>query len=163
MRRVGRMLSACVVALSAAVALAPAGLAHPPTIVGEAGEKAVADEIRAFRKAMADAIAAKDAARLREMYAPAFVHTHTTAKTDNRDARIVSALSGDPIIENAPVEDLVVRVPNDWVAVATGVSPIKSAADGKTYAVRWTSVYTRTDKSWWLVASHATRSHEIKP
>ncbi|HEX4894028.1 MAG TPA: nuclear transport factor 2 family protein [Hyphomicrobiaceae bacterium] len=123
----------------------------------------MADEIRAFRKAMADAIAAKDVARLREMYAPSFVHTHTSAKTDNRDARIVSALSGDPIIETAPVDELAIRIPNDWVAVATGVSPIKSVADGKTYAVRWTSVYTRTDKSWWLVASHATRSHEIKP
>jgi ketosteroid isomerase-like protein len=151
-----------VLAVSLAWGSAPAR-GHPPSIVNETGQKAVADEIRAFRKAIADAIASRNAAGLREMYAPTFVHTHTTAKTDNRDARIVSALSGDPIIETAPVEDLVIRVPNDWVAVATGVSPIKSAADGKTYSVRWTSVYTRTEKSWWLVASHATRSHEIKP
>lgn len=147
----------CVGAVSA-----PA-VAHPPAIVNEAGEKLVRDEIEAFRKSVAEAIAAKDAARLRQMYAPQFAHTHTTGKVDNRDARIVSALAGDPVIENAPVEDLVVRIPNDWVAVVTAISPIKSTADGKIYAVRWTTVYTRSATSWLIVASHATRSHEIKP
>jgi hypothetical protein len=31
------------------------------------------------------------------------------------------------------------------------------------YAVDWTAVYVRTDKSWQLAASHATRGAEIKP
>lgn len=137
--------------------------AHPPSIVGEAAEKVVAEEIKAFRKSLAEAIATRNATKLREMYAPGFLHTHTTGKTDNRDARIVSALAGDPVIETAPVEDLMIRAPNDWVAVATGVSPIKSMADGKTYPVRWTAVYTRTEKSWWLVASHATRAGDARP
>lgn len=132
-------------------------MGHPPSIVNEAGSKAVQEEIKGFRKSLADAIAAKDAARLRDMYAPSFVHTHTTAKTDNRDARIVSALAGEPVIETAPADDLVIRVPNDWVAVATGTSPIRSMATGNVVSVRWTAVYTRTDKSWQLVASQATR------
>jgi len=137
--------------------------AHPPAIVNQAAERAIGEEVRAFRKALAAAIEAKDAKRLRDMYAQSFTHTHTSGKMDNRDARIVSALAGDPLIENAPVEELVISVPNDWVAVATGMSPIKAMSDGKTYAVRWLAVYTRNDKSWLLVASQATRSHEIKP
>ena len=144
-----------------AAALAPGG-AHPPSIVNAAAEQAVGEEILAFRKSLADAIAAKDVTKLREMYAASFAHTHTTGKTDNRDARIVSALAGDPVIETAPTEDLVIRVPNDWVAVATGTSPIKSTADGKINTVKWMAVYTRHDKSWVLVASQATRVAEAK-
>ena len=130
----------------AAAALTP-GLTHPPSIVNADAEKAVGEEIRAFRKSLIDAIAAKDATKLREMYAASFVHTHTTGKTDNRDARVVSALAGDPVIETAPADDLVIRVPNDWVAVATGTSPIKSMADGKVHTVKWLAVYTRVYSS----------------
>ncbi len=146
-----------------ALATAPVAVAHPPTIVNEAGERVIGEEIAAFRKALADAIKAKDVAKLREMYAATFTHTHTSGKTDNRDARLVSLLAGDPVIELAETHDLVVRAPNDWVAVITATSPVKSMADGKTYAVKWMQVYTRRDKSWILVASQATRAGEWKP
>lgn len=136
--------------------------AHPPAILNQAAEQAIGDEVKDFRKAMADAITTKDAAKLKEMYHTGFTHTHTSGKTDNRDARIVSAISGEPVIETADVTELVFRAPNDWVAIAQGTSPIKSMADGKTYAVKWIQVFTRTGKSWQLVASQATRSHEIK-
>ena len=151
-------------ALVVALAAAPVGaIAHPPAIVGEAAERAIGEEITAFRRALADAIKAKDVAKLRDMYAATFTHTHTSGKTDNRDARIVSALAGEPVIETAEVHDLVVRAPNDWVAVITATSPIKSMADGKTYAVKWIQVYTRHEKGWLLVASQATRAGEWKP
>ncbi len=149
-------------AIGFSLSTAPAR-AHPPAIVNAAAEKLIGEEIAAFRKALADAIAAKDAKRLKEMYATSFTHTHTSGKTDNRDARIVSALAGEPVIETADVQDLVVRAPNDWVAVVTGTSPIKSLVDGKTYAVKWLQVYTRQEKTWVLVASQATRAGEIKP
>mgnify|MGYP003352681992 CR=1 FL=1 len=112
-------LASMIVGLQLGPASVPA-LAHPPSIVSEAAEKLVAEEIRAFRKQVVDAIARRDATKLRDMYAPGFMHTHTTGKTDNRDARIVSALAGDPVIETAAAEDLVIRAPNDWVVVATG-------------------------------------------
>ncbi len=136
--------------------------AHPPTILNEAAQKATSEEIAAFRKALADAIKARDAAKLRELYAPSFVHTHTSGTMDTREARIVAALAGDPVVETAEVNELEIRIPNDWTAIATGLSPIKSLADGKTYAVRWMAVYVRTEKHWALAASQATRSHEIK-
>jgi ketosteroid isomerase-like protein len=138
--------------------------AHPPSQMNAASEKGIAEEIIDFRRRMAEAIKAKDAAALRAMYAEAFQHIHTTAKTDGRDARIVSALAGDPVIETAAVEDLTVRAhAGGWVAIATATSPITSKADGKLYAVRWMAVYVRTDASWQLAASQATRSHEIVP
>lgn len=139
-----------------------AAVAHPPAILNQAAEKAVIEEVTEFRKTLAAAIERKDAAALRGMYADAFVHTHGSGKTDGKDARIVSALAGDPVIETAPVTDLVVRVPGGWTAIATGVSPIKSMADGKTYAFRWTAVYVRIGDGWQIAASQATRLAEAK-
>lgn len=159
--RVRGALVAVSVALSTGYNV-PFAIAHPPAILNSAAEQAIGDEVKAFRKAMADAIAAKDAAKLKDMYHREFSHTLTTGKIDNRDARIVSAITGEPIIETSDVAELQIRVPNDWVAVVSGSSPIKSTADGRTYLVRWMQVFTRSEKNWVLVASQATRSHEIK-
>jgi hypothetical protein len=159
------MVRATSLAVALLLALAPGrdARAHPPTILSSQGEKAVADEIVAFRKRLAAIIESKDAAKLRGLYAPSFVHTHPSGKMDNRDARIVAALAGDPVIETAEASEVAIRIPNDWTAVVTGLSPIKSMADGKTYAVRWLAIYARTETNWQLAASQATRSHEIKP
>lgn len=137
--------------------------AHPPAILNEAGERAVAAEIEAFRAAMVEAIRNRNANLLREMYAPSFVHTHGSGKQDGRDARIVSALAGDPVIETASVREMVIRVPNDWTAIVTGLSPVRSLADAKTFDFRWMAVYVRTEKNWALAASQATRLGETKP
>jgi len=123
----------------------------------------MAEEIVAWRQAFAKIVAEKDAARLRDLYAPSFVHTHGSGKQDGRDERIVSVLAGDPVIELAPVEDLVIRVPGGWTAVATGKSPIRSLADGKTYLFTWMAVYVRAGDGWQLAASQATRLREIPP
>ena len=125
-------------------------------------EKVTIEEVTAFRKALADAIAAKDGKKLREMYADSFVHTHGSGKVDGKEARIASLLAGDPVIETATVEDLKIRIPGGWTAIATGISPLRSSVDGKTYSYRWTAVYVRTEKSWQVVASQATRLDEIK-
>lgn len=145
-----------------AAAMAEAARAHPPAILNQAAEKAIGEEIGTFRKALADAIKAKDVAKLKEMYHAGFAHTHTSGKTDDRDARIVSAQAGEPMIETATATELTVRAPNDWVAIVTATSPIKSMSDGKVYAVKWMQVFTRSDKSWVLVASQETRAHEIR-
>ncbi|WP_072385021.1 nuclear transport factor 2 family protein [Hyphomicrobium sp. CS1BSMeth3] len=161
--RVVRLLSgiALICAVSALALSLQRASAHPPAIVSEAQRKLISEEVAAFRRDVAAAIKAKDAKRLQRMYAPSFVHTHTSGKVDGKDARIATLLKGDPVIETAPVSDLVIRIPNDWVGIATGVSPIKSD-DGKTYDVRWTAVYTREGQSWNVAASHATRLGETK-
>ena len=161
------IVSMCFALLAAATALMPLAyapaLAHPPAILSEKAQKLVAEEVAAFRKELAAAIKAKNTNKLKRMYAPTFVHTHGSGKLDGKDARIKSILDGHPVIETAPVTELVIRAPSDWVGVATGVSPILSQADGKTYAFRWTTVYVREGMSWNVAASHATRLHEIKP
>ena len=151
--------------LSCALAvLLPAGaaVAHPPAIISDREEKATVEEVIDFRKTVARAIEKKDAAALRKIYANGFVHTHGSGKVDGKDARIVAVLAGDPVIETAPVTDLVVRVPGGWTAIATGLSPIRSLADGKTYQFRWTAVYVRMGESWQIAASQATRLPEAK-
>jgi hypothetical protein len=65
---------------------------------------------------------------------------------DGRYARIVALIAGDAVIENAEVEDLAIRVPGGWTAIATGSSPIRSMADGKLDAVRRTAVYVRAQQ-----------------
>jgi len=154
-------LATAVVAL--VLPLAGVALAHPPAILSEREEKATVEEVMEFRKTVAAAIEKKDAASLRKVYAESFVHTHGSGKVDGRDARIVSALAGDPVIETAPVTGLVIRVPGGWTAIATGMSPIRSLADGKTYNFRWTAVYVRMGESWQIAASQATPLGEVKP
>ena len=159
-----RMVSIRFVLLAALSPIASVSvLAHPPAILSEKAQKLVAEEVAAFRKELVAAIKAKNTTRLKRMYAPTFVHTHASGKLDGKDARIKSILDGHPLIETAPVTELVIRIPSDWVGVATGVSPIKSEADGKIYAYRWTTVYVREGMSWNVAASHATRLDEIKP
>ena len=151
---------ACILAAALATALPAA--AHPPSILNADAEKATVEEVKAFRAAVAAAIEAKDAATVRRIYADSFTHTHGSGKVDGKDARIVSALAGDPVIENAPVSDLAIRVPGGWTAIATGMSPIRSLADGKIYNFRWTAVYVRLGEGWQLAASQATRLPEAK-
>ena len=140
----------------------PFARAHPPAKLTTEQEKGTVEEVKAFRAAVADAIAARDAAKLRAMYADSFHHAHGSGKLDGRDARIVSVLAGDPVIETAPVADLEIRIPGGWTAIATGKSPIKSLADGKTYEFRWIAIYVRHGDSWQLAASQATRLAEVK-
>lgn len=132
--------------------------AHPPSIVSSSVEKVVVDEIRAFRKELADAVVAKDKKRLGELYAPSFQHTDEAGRISDRDTHVATLLAGTPGIETAPADNLVIRIPNDWVAIATGRSRIGRPVEGKPTVIRWTAVYTRTDKSWWLVVSHASSS-----
>ena len=156
------VMRAAIASLLVGVALAGTASAHPPSILSEQAEKATVEEVVEFRKAVVAAIEKKDAAALRKIYADSFVHTHGSGKVDGKDARIVSALAGDPVIETAPVTDLVIRVPGGWTAIATGLSPIRSLADGKTYNFRWTTVYVRIGESWQIAASQATRLPEAK-
>ena len=62
---------------------------------------------------MKAAMDAMDAAKLKAMYTDTYSHTHGSGKVDGRDARIVSLLTGDPVIEDAPITEMAVRVHGD--------------------------------------------------
>jgi ketosteroid isomerase-like protein len=141
----------------ALVAAASPLLAHPHSELNAEQQGDVERQIMAVRAAIKDAIAGKDVAALRRLYADAFVHTHGSGKLDGRDARIVSLLAGDPVIETAPVEELSLRVHGPDLAIVTGKSPIPNIKEGRAYDFRWMQVYTRASGEWRLAASQATR------
>jgi ketosteroid isomerase-like protein len=140
----------------------PLALAHPPARLSTQSEQAVAGEVEAFYKALAAAVAAKDVGKLKGMYAESFTHTHTSAKLDGRDARIVSLLSGEASVELLPFATRSIAIhAGGWAAIVRGMTQITSAADAKTYAVHWSQTLTRADNDGWqLVVSHATRGAE---
>lgn len=159
-QRFSFVLIAC--ALTFAAFGGHSALAHRPKALTERQEKAIAEEVRAFRETVTKAIGSKDAAAVRALYADRFVHTHGSGKVDGKDARVASVLAGDPVIETAPAAELAIHVPAGWTAVVTGASPIR-AGDSKTYSFRWTAVYVRGPNSWQIAASQATRLGEMKP
>lgn len=110
-----------------------------------------------FREVVSNAVTAKDFARLRAIYADSFTHTHGSGKMDGKDARIVAMLAADPAIENAPVEELSVRVFGSNTAIVTGKSPILNKQEGRSYDFRWIAVYVKSSGAWQVAASQATR------
>ena len=137
--------------------LAPGALlAHPHETLTRERQGAIEQQVMAAREGIRTAVAARDAGRLRALYAADFAHTHTSGKVDGRDARIVSLLAGEPAIELARVEELTIRVLHPDTAVLTGRSPIARGDGGGTRDVRWMQVYVRADGEWRLAASQAT-------
>ena len=115
------------------------------------------DEVTAFRAKLAKAVETKDFATLRASYADNFSHTHGSGKFDNKDARLVSALAGEPLIEAAPASELVFRVFAGPTVILTGKSPILNVKEQKTYDFRWVCVYVTAASGWQLAVSQATR------
>lgn len=131
-------------------------LAHPHEMLTRERQGAIEQQVMAARESIRNAVAAKDTAKLRALYAADFTHTHTSGKVDGRDARIVSLLTGEPTVELARVEELTIRVLHADTAILTGRSPIQRSDGGGTRDVQWTQVYVRTDGDWKLAASQAT-------
>src|SRR5215212_8185005 len=103
------MLRRSLLAALPLLAASPA-LAHPPRQPDTAEAQSIVEEIKAFREKIAKAVTAKDLPTLRGIYADAFTHIHGSGKVDNKDARLVSAMAGEPMIENALATDLSYRV-----------------------------------------------------
>ncbi|MBR0657552.1 nuclear transport factor 2 family protein [Plastoroseomonas arctica] len=143
--------------LSAIMGLALAGTAraHEVMTLAEAGP--IGEEVLAFRASFATVIAARNAARLRDMFTPSYTHTHGSGRVDGRDARVGQLLAGDPVVETAPTSDMSVRVLSRDTVILSAVSPILNTTEGRSYDFRWMQVYVRLDGQWHLAASQATR------
>ena len=139
------------------LALAPEAFAHPPRQPDSAEAKKFIEEVTDFRAKLAKAVLAKDFATLRPLYADSYTHTHGSGKLDNKDARLISAMAGEPLIEAAPATDLSFRVFAGPTVIATGKSPILNVKEQKTYDFRWVCVYVTTQDGWQLAVSQATR------
>ena len=139
------------------LALAPEALAHPPRQPDSAEAKKFIEEVTDFRAKLAKAVLAKDFAAMRPLYADSFTHTHGSGKIDNKDARLVAAMAGEPLIEAAPASDLVFRVFAGPTVIVTGKSPILNVKEQKTYDFRWVCVYVTAQDGWQLAVSQAAR------
>ena len=140
----------------ALIAAAGIALAHPLDGASSQPIGPMELEIIQFRQAIVDAVKAKDAARLREIYADGFTHTHGSGKVDGKDTRIVAVLAGDPSIEMAPADELSIRAFGADTAIVTGRSPILNVRENRDYDFRWIAVYVRVAGEWRLAASQAT-------
>jgi hypothetical protein len=143
--------------LLAALPLISPALAHPPRQPNSAEAASLIEEIKVFREQVAKAVTTKDFPKLRAIYADAFTHTHGSGKIDNKDARIVSAMAGEPMIENAPASELSYRVFAGPTVVVTGKSPVLNVKEQKPYDFRWVAVYVTGRDGWLLAVSQATR------
>ena len=136
---------------------ATSAFAHPPRQPDSAESQTIIKEVTAFREKLAKAVKDKDLAAMRAMYADAFTHTHGSGKLDNKDARLVSAMAGEPLIEAAPATELSFRVFAGPTVIVTGKSPILNVKEQKTYDFRWVCVYVTAKDGWELAVSQATR------
>lgn len=137
--------------------LAPQALAHPPRQPDSAEAKKFIAEVTDFRAKLAKAVLAKDLAAMRPLYADSFTHTHGSGKLDDKNARLVAAMAGEPLIEAAPATELVFRVFTGPTVIVTGKSPILNVQEQKTYDFRWVCVYVTARDGWQLAVSQATR------
>lgn len=150
------MLNRRTLIVAALATVATSAFAHPHEQLNAEKQGDIERQLAAFRGEIKDAIAAKDAAKLRAMYADSYTHTHGSGKMDGKDARIVALLAGDAVIETANVSELLIRVHGSDMAIMTGRSPFPDS-QGKTYESRWMQVYTRSSGNWQIAASQATR------
>lgn len=132
-------------------------LAHPPVKLSIEQEKVAAEEVADFRKKVAAAAASKNAKALREIFSDGFVHTSADGVRVARDVYLAGLLAGTPSIETVKPEDVSITVPGGWTAVAVGRSMLPVGEAGAAVPVAWSVVYVRTEKSWQVVASQATR------
>ncbi len=132
-------------------------VSHPLSRQLTAEEASIARQVLSARESVRTFVEAKDAKGLVALYTDDFTHTHGSGKVDTRDNRIVAMLSGDPVIELAPVDELLVRVHGSTTAIVSGRSPVKNLADGKTYEFRWIQVFMKAGDTWRIAVSQATR------
>jgi ketosteroid isomerase-like protein len=143
-----------ILALAASAAALSPALAHSPAPKADVSD--VTKQLMQFREEMKAAIEAKDIAKLKAMYADSFTHTHGSGKVDGKDARIVSLLAKEPVIEDVTMSEVSVRVHGD-TAILAAKSPILNVKENKHYDFRWIQVYVRVNGKWQLAASQATR------
>ena len=151
------LLLAAALVQSLAAGAARRAAAHPHEQLTAERHAHIEQQVMAVRERIRQAAQARDAAALRAVYAAGFTHTHGSGKADGRDARIVSILAGEPVIELAPVEEITIRVPHADTAIVTGRSPVLNAQEGRNYDFRWMQVYVRVGGDWQLAASQAAR------
>ena len=90
-------------------------------------------------------------------YTDDFTHTHGSGKLDERDARVVSLLTGEPTVEMADDHELVILGYGGQTAIVRGKGLILNVKEQQLYQFRWVQTFVKTPAGWKLAASQATR------
>jgi Domain of unknown function (DUF4440) len=141
-------------ALAAAPLAAFAQTARSPRIDAETP---LAKEALAFRDKIRAAIAAKDRQVLEATYADNFGHLRDSGRIDYKGDRIALLLSGEPTIESAPEENMVVQVFEPATVAVIAVSPVKDRQTGLFPRFRWLTLYVKQADGWKVALSQASR------
>ena len=120
-------------------------------------EDPLGQEALAFRDKVRAAIAAKDRQALEADYADNFSHLRDSGRVDYKSDRITLLLSGEPTIETAPEENLVVQVYEPATVAVIAVSPVKDRQTGLFPRFRWLSLYVKQGSGWKVALSQASR------
>ena len=121
------------------------------------GEAPLAREALAFREKVRAAIEAKDKRALDAAYADNFSHLRDSGRVDHKGDRIALLLSGEPTIETAPEENLVVEAFEPATVAVVAVSPVKDRQTGAAPRFRWLTVYIKQADGWRVALSQASR------
>ena len=122
----------------------------------------MAQEALVFREKVRAAIAAKDKAALEAAYADNFSHLRDSGRVDHKGERIALLLSGEPTIETAPEENLVVEVFEPATVAVVAVSPVKDRDTGQSPRFRWLTVYVKQAGGWKVALSQASRVQQAR-
>jgi hypothetical protein len=150
-------------ALLVVFAAAPlATLAQTARAPRPAAEAPMAQEALAFRERIRAAIAAKDRPALEAAYADNFSHLRDSGRADLKGERIALLLAGEPTIETAPEENLVVQVFEPATVAVIAVSPVKDRETGQSPRFRWLAVYVKQADGWKVALSQASRVQQAR-
>src|SRR5689334_13344368 len=116
-------------------------LAGPAVSLPITDPQAIEKELMALRSAIADAMKAKDAVKLRATFTDGFTHINDAGKIADREAHVTALLIRDAVIEDAGVAEWRLQVAGPNIAILTGRSTLSVRASSNSYAVRWTQVF----------------------
>jgi hypothetical protein len=119
--------------------------------------QAIEKELLALRSSIADAMKAKDALKLRTIFADGFTHIDDAGRIADREAHVTALLIREAVIEDAGVAEWRLQIAGPNIAILTGRSTLSVKASGASYAVRWTQVFVREYGVWRIAASQVTR------
>ncbi len=139
------------------IAAAPGASAQSARGPRISAEAPLAQEALAFREKIRAAIAGKDRQTLEAAYADNFSHLRDSGRVDYKGERIALLLSGEPTIETAPEENMVVQVFEPATVAVMAVSPIPDRETGRSPRFRWLTVYVKQAEGWKVALSQASR------
>jgi hypothetical protein len=140
-----------------AVAAAPAAVSAQGVRARAGSDAPLAEEALAFREKVRAAVAAKNRAGLEAAYADNFTHLRDSGRIDHKGDRIALLLAGEPTIETAPEENMVVQVFTPATVAVVGMSPVKDRQTGQSPRFRWLTVYVKQADGWRIALSQASR------